>query len=590
MLKKFFISMLGTMAGLWISLLLVFVGGLMLVGALAGGSDPAKVEKHSILYFDLSGEVAERYQPATLAEIIQSSTSDAPSLDEMVSALRAAASDSRIEAVWLDCGGAAMGMASREELLEALRRFRSESGKPVFAYADSYSQGDFILASEADSVFLNPMGAVDIHGLGAMTPFFKNTLDKLGVRMQIVKVGSFKSAVEPFILTQMSDSARLQTQQYVDSLWTFGAEAIAAGRSLPADSVFAWAPRMMATMPAQTFVDCGLVDALAYRRNFENMLRELTGRDADEDLRTIAPADYLAGADLLATLNTAKPHVAVYYAVGDIVDTGDGGIVGADVVPDIIELADDDNVRALVLRVNSGGGSAFASEQIWEALEYFKSKNKPFYVSMGDYAASGGYYISCGADRIYADATTLTGSIGVFGMIPDFSGLVTDKLGVTFTVVESNANGAGISTMAAMTPEQHEAMQRSVDDIYDRFTGRVATGRHMEQDAVKLIAEGRVWVGGKALELGLVDEIGSLRTAIAAIAAANDLEADAVVAYPADEEDMWVRILRESGGISADALGTQSSLDPEALRSLRFIRSLSTMNPMQARMEPVLFK
>lgn len=590
MLKKFFISMLGTMAGLWISLLLVFVGGLMLVGALAGGSDPAKVEKHSILYFDLSGEVAERYQPATLAEIIQSSTSDAPSLDEMVSALRAAASDSRIEAVWLDCGGAAMGMASREELLEALRRFRSESGKPVFAYADSYSQGDFILASEADSVFLNPMGAVDIHGLGAMTPFFKNTLDKLGVRMQIVKVGSFKSAVEPFILTQMSDSARLQTQQYVDSLWTFGAEAIAAGRSLPADSVYAWAPRMMATMPAQTFVDCGLVDALAYRRNFENMLRELTGRDADEDLRTIAPADYLAGADLLATLNTAKAHVAVYYAVGDIVDTGDGGIVGADVVPDIIELADDDNVRALVLRVNSGGGSAFASEQIWEALEYFKSKNKPFYVSMGDYAASGGYYISCGADRIYADATTLTGSIGVFGMIPDFSGLVTDKLGVTFTVVESNVNGAGISTMAAMTPEQHEAMQRSVDDIYDRFTGRVATGRHMEQDAVKLIAEGRVWVGGKALELGLVDEIGSLRTAIAAIAAANDLEADAVVAYPADEEDMWVRILRESGGISADALATQSSVDPEALRSLRFIRSLSTMNPMQARMEPVLFK
>lgn len=591
MLKKFFISMLGTMAGLWISLLIVFVGGLLIVGAIAGDTDSTKVEKHSILYLHLTGTIAERYQPASFAEIIQNATNDAPSLDEMIASLRLAATDSKIEAVWLDCSGAAMGMASREELLEAIRSFKQQSGKPVYAYADNYAQGDFILASAADSVFLNPMGAVDIHGLGAMTPFFKNTLDKLGVKMQIIKVGSFKSAVEPFILTQMSDSARLQTRQYVDSLWSFSAEAIAAGRDLATDSIYTWAPEIMFTMPSQTFVERNLVDALAYRRGFEDKLRAITDRDSDEDLRTVAPVDYLANADIMAALNNAKPHIAVYYAVGDIVDTGDEGIVGANVVPDIIELADNDNVRALVLRVNSGGGSAFASEQIWEALQYFKSKGKPFYVSMGDYAASGGYYISCGADKIYADATTLTGSIGVFGMIPDFSGLVTDKLGVTFSVVETNPNGAGIDVLTSMTPEQHNAMQRSVEDIYERFTGRVAEGRSMDINAVKRIAEGRVWVGSKAVELGLVDEIGSLRSVIDDIAAASSLDSKSVVAYPSQEEEMWLRVLRQSGGFtSTEAAAAAIDIDPEAVRCMNFVRSLRTMNPIQARMETVVFK
>lgn len=583
--------MLGTMAGLWISLLIVFVGGLLIVGAIAGDTDSTKVEKHSILYLHLTGTIAERYQPASFAEIIQNATNDAPSLDEMIASLRLAATDSKIEAVWLDCSGAAMGMASREELLEAIRSFKQQSGKPVYAYADNYAQGDFILASAADSVFLNPMGAVDIHGLGAMTPFFKNTLDKLGVKMQIIKVGSFKSAVEPFILTQMSDSARLQTRQYVDSLWAFSAEAIASGRDLATDSIYTWAPEIMFTMPSQTFVERNLVDALAYRRGFEDKLRALTDRNSDENLRTVAPVDYLANADIMAALNNAKPHIAVYYALGDIVDTGDEGIVGANVVPDIIELADNDNVRALVLRVNSGGGSAFASEQIWEALQYFKSKGKPFYVSMGDYAASGGYYISCGADKIYADATTLTGSIGVFGMIPDFSGLVTDKLGVTFSVVETNANGAGIDVLTSMTPEQHNAMQRSVEDIYERFTGLVAEGRSMDINAVKRIAEGRVWVGSKAVELGLVDEIGSLRSVIDDIAAASSLDSKSVVAYPSQEEEMWLRVLRQSGGLtSTEAAAAAIDIDPEAVRCMNFVRSLRTMNPIQARMETVVFK
>lgn len=590
MFKKFFISMLGTMAGLWISLILVVVGGLLIIGAIASSSDTAKIEKHSILYFDLSGTVTERYQPASLVDILQDATSEAPSLNEMINSLRLAANDDRIEALWLDCAGSAMeGMASREELLQAIRRFKDQSGKPVLAYADNYSQGDFIIASVADSIYLNPMGAVDIHGLGGVTPFFRNTLDKLGVKMQIIKVGSFKSAVEPFILTQMSDSARLQTQQYIDSLWCFGAHAIAQGRDIPSDSIQAWAPEMLFTFPATTFVERGLVDSLTYRREFENILRAITHRGLTEDLRTVTPAQYLASADVLSMLNNAEPHIAIYYAVGDIVDSGEGGIVGDEVVPDIIELADNDKVRGLVLRVNSGGGSAFASEQIWEALEYFKSKDKPLYVSMGDYAASGGYYISCGADKIYADATTLTGSIGVFGMIPDLSGLVTDKLGVTFTTIQSNPNAVGVNTLEPMTPTQHQAMQRSVEDIYDRFTGRVAQGRGMDVDAVKRIAEGRVWVGSKALQLGLVDSIGSLNNAVADMAAALELAPEKTVAYPAVEEEIWIRMLRESGGISADDL-TSANMDAEALRAVRTLRSITTMNPMQARMPQVIIK
>lgn len=588
MLKRFFISMLGTMAGLWISLFIVFFGGLMLVGAIAGSSDSTGVRKHSILYFDLSGSIAERYQPASFFEMIQNAENEAPSLDEMIEALRKASDDRRIDALFLDCRGSAMGMASRQELVEAIRDFKTNSGKPVYAYADAYAQGDYLLASTADSIFLNPIGAVDIHGVGGMTPFFRNALDKLGINMQIIKVGPFKSAVEPFILTSMSEPARLQMQQYCDSLWSYACSTIAANRGLEEDSIRSWAADMIMTYPANDFVEMGLVDRLAYRREVDNALRQVSERDDNEDILFVSPAELIENPGLKAIENI-KPHVAVLYAVGDIVDEGKEGIVGVDMVPEIISLADNENVRALVLRVNSGGGSAFASEQIWEALEYFKSKDKPFYVSMGDYAASGGYYISCSADRIYADRTTITGSIGVFGMIPDLSGLVTDKLGVNFSTVETNPNAAGISLVAPMTPEQYAAMQRNVDNTYALFTGRVAEGRDLPVDSVRAIAEGRVWVGGRAIELGLVDELGSLEDAVAAITATAGVGESDVVAYPAYEEEMWMRILRESGSQMdlGDAAGL-SGIDAETLEYLRLVQKLRTMNPIQARMEKIV--
>ncbi len=578
--------MLGTMAGFWISLILFFVVGAVAVGVAIGstaGDSAVKVENKSILHFNLSGEVAERYSSQPFLQMIQNFDKESLTLDEMLRSLRKAADDDRIKALYIECGGAYMAPASREEVLEALAEFK-ESGKPVIAYSDAYTQGDYMIAAMADSLYLNPMGAIDIHGVGGASPFFAGLLDKLGVKMQIVKVGTYKSAVEPFILTSMSEPARLQMKQYCDSIWAAVAGSIASARSMPVDSIYSIAPKFTATWPATEFVNGGFATSLKYNREVDATLRRVSGLKDKDDVRLISPADYLASSELPG-LDGDKDHIAVYYAVGDIVDEGDEGIVGSAVTKDIVELADDEHVKGLVLRVNSPGGSAFASEQIWESLEYFKSKGKPFYVSMGDYAASGGYYISCGADSIFADRSTITGSIGVFGMIPDMSGLVTGKLGISFSTVETNPNAAGISIMQPMTAQQHAALQRSVEDMYDRFTGRVAEGRHMPQDSVKAIAEGRVWIGGRALQLGLVDRLGSLDATVKAMADRLDMNSSHVKAYPSYEEEIWEQILKNADFAVDSRLA--SELDAETLRALGVVKRLRSMNPVQARMEPV---
>ncbi len=378
--------MLGTMAGFWISLILFFVVGAVAVGVAIGsaaGDSAVKVENKSILHFNLSGEVAERYSSQPFLQMIQNFDKESLTLDEMLRSLRKAADDDRIKALYIECGGAYMAPASREEVLEALAEFK-ESGKPVIAYGDAYTQGDYMIAAMADSLYLNPMGAIDIHGVGGASPFFTGLLDKLGVKMQIVKVGTYKSAVEPFILTSMSEPARLQMKQYCDSIWAAVAGSIASARSMPVDSIYSIAPKFTATWPATEFVNGGFATSLKYNREVDATLRRVSGLKDKDDVRLISPADYLASPELPG-LDGDKDHIAVYYAVGDIVDEGDEGIVGSAVTKDIVELADDEHVKGLVLRVNSPGGSAFASEQIWESLEYFKSKGKPFYVSMGDY-------------------------------------------------------------------------------------------------------------------------------------------------------------------------------------------------------------
>lgn len=595
MLKRFFISMLGTVAGVFISGMLAVGVLIAIVGAVAGKSlaTDAGIKKHSILHLKLDGALTERMQMPSLMEIIQGDDEESVALDEVCEALRLAADDKNIDGVFIDCGAFSGGVAGCEEIVNALRRFRSDCDKWVCAYADSYTQGAYVIASQADSVFVNPIGGVDVHGTASVTPFFKELLDKVGVSMQIIKVGTYKSAVEPFILNEMSEPARRQSQEYVDSIWHYISGAVAEGRAVKRDTVQAWADSMCAIWPAARTISEGLADAAVYRRVMEQRLRELTELDDDEDLRLVSPSAYIEEkGGVLKAMDAEKDHVAVYYAVGDIVDSGSEGIVGETVVKDIVELADDDKVKGLLLRVNSGGGSAFASEQIWEALEYFKSKDKPLYVSMGDYAASGGYYVSCGADSIFADKTTLTGSIGVFGMIPDASGLISGKLGINFSTVESNANCMPMTITGPMSPQLHAAMQRNVENIYDLFTSRVAEGRGMDIDSVKAIAEGRVWVGADAIRLGLVDRIGSLHTAVRAIAADLDMSETNVVSYPKAEEKMWMTILRNSEEFTeAKAkLNVESPFDAETAQALRVVKKIRTMNPVQARMEKIEVK
>ena len=587
MLKKFFISMLGTMAGLWISLALLVIIGTVSIGTLIGkySNQETGIEKKSILYIKLSGTVDDRCQPSSLINIFQEMEDKAPTLNDMTRSLRLAAKDDRIVGLFLECGGSNMGTASREELLEAIGTFK-DSGKWVYAYGDNYTQGDYLIATAADGLDMNHVGAVELHGVGGMVPFYKGLLDKLGIKMQILKVGTYKSAVEPYILDKMSEPARQQMQQYCDTIWNFISQTIAANRDMPEAQVRRLASEMIFTRPSAEFVG-NLVDTLVYRREVDGFLADMSGLESDDDPRLITPKEYLKDKEALDVLKSGKRHIAVLYALGEISDSGSEGIVGNRIVKEITELADDDNIEGLVLRVNSPGGSAFASEQIWSALEYFKSQDEPFYVSMGDYAASGGYYISCGADSIFADRTTITGSIGVFGMIPDFSGLATGKLGLTFNTVETNPNGIGVNVLEPMTPQQRNAMQQSVENIYDLFTSRVAQGRGMSQDSVKAIAEGRVWVGSDAIRLGLVDRIGSLETAVCAMADKLGLDPTDTESYPKFENSFWEQMILENVDLNdIKAAG----YDAETMRYIRTVRKLRDANPLQARMPEVYIK
>ena len=585
MLKKFLITLLGSVTGVWIAFGIAFFAFFGLIGAMIGdsGAEPPALEKHSALHINLSGNMPERYQPGDIWQILRDSESDGDALVDILAAIRMAATDSKIDGIYITApmgASSGAGVAAREEIVQALREFK-KSGKWIVSYADSYSQGDYTLACLADSIFLNPSGSLDIHGVASQVPFFKEVMDKLGVNMQIVRVGTYKSAVEPFMGTEMSPASRLQTQVMLDSIWNYLTGVYTSARPVKTAAVNMWADSVIATWPAKDVLAAKAVTALRYRRQADDAVRDLCGLDEDDDLRLITPTDYMA---VQKSFSADKKHVAVLVAAGDIVDAGEGGIVAESLVPEILSLADDDNVRALVMRVNSGGGSAFASEQIWEAFEYFKEQGKPFYVSMGDYAASGGYYISCGADKIYADRTTLTGSIGVFGMIPDVHGLVTDKLGIHFGTVATNPAGTLESPYKALTPSQLAALQRSVDDIYDQFTSRVAQGRGIPQDSVKVIAEGRVWTGGAARSLGLVDEIGGLRQAIVDIAAEADIDPDHIVFYPDVQDEFLNQILRQARG---NVTIGNATVSPETLRLLRMLDYLRSMPRVQARMEPI---
>lgn len=591
MLKNFFISMLGAIAGFWISMMLFVVVGITVVigsaasAMISSSSNSGSIEKESVLKICFDSNIEERPAPRDFEAIINN-TPDPQTLKNILRAINAAKDDDRIEGIYLKCEGSAAGFATREAIARALADFKESSGKWVMAYGDNYSQGDYYMASCADYLYLNPVGSVDVRGITTSIPFFRNLLDKIGVEMQVFKVGTYKSAVEPYILDNMSDANREMTQYFLNNLWNGVASRIAENRGVKVAAVNQWADSLIAFDSAETLVDLKVVDALKYADEVEQELKGLTNVKKGDDLRMIDYAVYNASAEAPHEKDADK-KIAVYYACGDITDNGKGGISAEQVVPDILALAEDEDIDALVLRVNSGGGSAYASEQIWHALEVFKSKGKTLYVSMGDYAASGGYYISCGAEKIYAEPSTLTGSIGIFGMIPCAKQLLNDKLGVNFGIVSTNANGAFPSLVEPATPFQARKIQESVNRGYELFTSRCAEGRHISQDSIKAIGEGRVWDGLTAKRLGLVDELGGLQATVDALAKKMNYKKYQIVVYPETEKSFWDVLAEMPTQVKARALREElGSYYPVYME----LKRLENLEPVQARMMPMTVK
>lgn len=588
MLKKFFIVIMGSLTAIWISAGLMFFFFFMFIGVIAAMGDKdaqVEVKKHSILHVKLDGELVERPVTSNIWDEVYGLGNTTVALSDINAAIRSAANNKDIDCIFLELPGSEGGIAMRSDIVDAIKVFK-ESGKPVIAYADMYSQGDYYIASLADEIYVNPVGAVDIHGLSGQNLFFKGALDKLGVKMQIVKVGTYKSAVEPYILTEMSEANREQTSLYINNIWGNMTGTIAEARGTDSATVNQWADSLIMCVDPTFYVDSNIATKLAYRHEVVDILKKLTDKDEDDNLSLITPAQYCASVTL-EHQKSEKGKIAVLYAVGEISDTGTEGIVGPRMVNEIEKLIDDDDNAGLVLRVNSPGGSAFASEQIWEALQRYKETERPLYVSMSDYAASGGYYISCGADKIYAQPTTITGSIGIFGMIPCIEGLMTDHLGVTTSTVETNPN-ATLSLFTPLNSAQMAKLQQNVNRGYETFVGRCAEGRRMTVDQIKAIAEGRVWDGQEALKLGLVDDLGNLDDAVQAMADELGFEKYEVISYPKLKLSFWEQMeeLQNEGVIRAMVPASMS----EEYRMYQKVKSLTDKPVVQARMEYVIVR
>ena len=451
------------------------------------------------------------------------------------------------------------------------------------AYGDSYTQGLYYLSSVADKVLLNPKGMIEWKGIASAPLFYKDLLQKIGVEMQIFKVGTYKSAVEPFISTEMSPANREQVTAFINSIWGQVTEGVSASRSLPVDSLNALADRMLMFYPAEESVQCGLADTLIYRNDVRNYLKQWVDLKEDDRLPVLGLSDMI---NVKKNMPKDKSGniVAVYYASGEITDysgssTSEEGIVGTKVIRDLRKLKDDEDVKAVVLRVNSPGGSAFASEQIWHAVKELKTE-KPVIVSMGDYAASGGYYISCVADTIVAEPTTLTGSIGIFGMVPNVKEL-SEKIGLTYDVVKTNKFSDFGNIMRPFNQDEKTLMQMMITQGYDTFVNRCAEGRHMSKEAIEKIAEGRVWTGEAAKELGLVDVLGGIDTALEIAVRKAGIEGYTVVSYPA-KQDLLSSLLNTKPTNYVESQILKSKLG-EYYQQFGMLKNLKERSMIQAR-------
>lgn len=582
-MKKFLLSVLSSAVGVFLALALIFIIGVgaAITAAMSMSSLPA-VPPKSVLRIYLSGLMAERSQDSPLAAFGMGDVRSG--LEDIMLAVREAAQNKNVAGIYISAGALSASPASLQELRGALADFR-KTGKWVVSYGGTYTQGAYYVCSAASKVMLNPIGEVEWRGLGGEMMFYKDLLRKIGVEMQVVKVGTYKSAVEPFTSTEMSPANREQVQRYIGGIWETMKSGVAKSRKIPAATLDTLANRYMALRDAKETLASKLVDKLAYEDDALEYVAKLAGEDEAGDINFVEPSQ-------LAAIHTDKDsggdgEVAVYYASGDIVSGSEEGslfdeaIVADDIIPDLDDLADDDDVKAVVLRVNSGGGSAYASEQIWNAVRKL-SKKKPVVVSMGDMAASGAYYMSCAARYIVAQPTTLTGSIGIFGMIPDVSGLMKDKLGIKFDGVKTNAHSDFFSASRPMNAGELAMLQGYVDRGYALFTSRVAQGRKMTRQQVDKIAQGRVWTGRDALAIRLVDRLGGLDDAVAIAAKQAGLKKYSTTHLPAQRQ-WWETALDKGLNGYADAK-VREYLGPALYPAVSMLKTIDKRDRVQALM------
>lgn len=535
-MKDFLKFTLATITGIIVSgVVLFFVSILVFFSMVSSSESETQVRKNSIMMLDLNGALVERSQDNPFDFLLGEEYSTY-GMDDILSSIKKAKENEDIKGIYIQATSLGSGFASLEEIRNALKDFK-ESGKFIVAYADTYTQGLYYLSSVADKVLLNPQGMIEWRGLASTPMFFKDLLAKIGVEMQVFKVGTYKSAVEPFISTEMSPANREQVNVYLSSIWGQVTGDVAESRKVSVDSLNAIADRMIMFHPATESVSCGLADTLIYRNDVRNYLKAMIGVDKDDRINILGLKD-MVNVKKNVPKDKSGNVIAVYYAYGEIdgtssTSTSEEGINSKKVIKDLRKLQEDEDVKAVVLRVNSPGGSAFGSEQIWYAVTELK-KEKPVIVSMGDYAASGGYYISCNADTIVAEPTTLTGSIGIFGMFPNAKGL-TEKIGVNFDVVKTNQYADFGMLTRPMSDGEKNLVQMYVNQGYDLFLTRCSDGRGISKEELDKIAQGRVWTGSTAKELGLVDELGGLDKAVEIAIAKAGVDAYTVMNYPAKE-------------------------------------------------------
>lgn len=583
-MKDFFKYTAATVVGIIVfTIVCVALSVMSIVGMVASASATQAVEKNSVLVLKLNGSIDEQGTDNTIGKLTGNYI-PSTGLNDILSAIKKAKDEENIKGIYIDAGVLSTDYATLQEIRSALENFR-KSGKKIIAYADTYSQGSYYLASVADKIYLNPIGMVDWHGIGAQPVFYKDMLAKFGIKFQVVKVGTFKSATETYTEEHMSDANRLQTKMFLDGTWKQVCNAVSKSRDISVDSLNKYADELLMFQSAESLLKRKVVDGLAYASDMKDIAKAQFGIGKDDDLNRLFVSDMTN----VKEKQTSGEEIAIYYAYGDIVQSekvsllggGSHCIVGSTVCNDLKDLMDDDDVKAVVIRVNSGGGDAFASEQIWHQVMELKKK-KPVVVSMGDYAASGAYYMSAPASWIVAQPTTLTGSIGIFAVFPDMSGLVTQKLGVKFDEVKTNRNSTFGNLMARPFNEEETAvMQQYVNRGYQLFRKRVADGRRLPVESVEKIAQGRVWLGADAIGLKLVDQLGGLNDAVAKAAKLAKLGEYYTVDYPAPSSwiDQLLAGASDAGSVDARLRLTLGDLyEPVSL-----MRNLDKHEALQAR-------